>query len=408
MKITKLSLIAALAISAAFAGGDIEKPEVIIVPTPEVATTVDGLAKLYYMSSTPDSGTASTGSIGGVTLNVTHKLFDGVTANFSAVGTMNFSAENKSTNLMIEKVASGTLKNPTTGNRSTAGAFFNVANLTFNYGDTTIIAGRQILNSPMIGSYDWQMAPSSYEAYTVVNSSISGLTLVGTYLTKHRGQGNGDIWTDLTSTAVGIGNAKGQNWAGAAIYNAGDYGTLSAWYYNVDIFDYTQYYVDYGFKAYGMGLKVQYVGTTYGTTNASAGSAGPMVGTDNATAIGTEVSAEAYGWSLAVAYAQLAGNKTGYIDRDGLYTTSWMTQASLSYNGKDTATYKVTAKGDIFGLNTTLSYAGYGDDGSEIDAIFGYTYNKTLGAQVVYSSTTANTSGAKATNVVEVALTYKF
>ena len=405
MKITKLSLIAALAISAAFAGGDIEKPEVIIVPTPEVATTVDGLAKLYFMSVTPETGTATSGSAGGVTLNVSHKLFDGVTANFSAVGTMNFAPTTTADNITLEDTTATLLKN-TDG--ATAGAFFNVANLTMTYGGTTVIAGRQLINSPMVGGYDWIMAPGAFEAYTVVNSSISNLTLVGTYLTKWRPNRKGDMWIDLTSDQLQSTDGNSANWAGGAIYNAGDYGMLSAWYYNVDAHDYTQIYVDYGVKAYGMGVKAQYIATTYGT-----GATRDIANTDASSSYGVEVSAEVAGWTLAAAYNALTDGNTEYIGRDGLYTTSWNTQAGYQSNGAadTTTTYKVTASGDLFGLNTSVSYGGYGD-GNEIDAILNYSYNKSVGAMLVYTNVTPNAIGdgnsGTQYSTLEIAVNYKF
>ena len=403
MKITKLSLIAALAISAAFAGGDIEKPEVIIVPTPEVATTVDGLAKLYFMSNS----TASTsGSAAGVTLNVTHKLFDGVKANFSAVGTMNFAPTTTADNITLEKTTADLSKNV---DGATAGAFFNVANLTMTYGGTTLVAGRQLLASPLVGGYNWRMASGAFEAYTLVNSSISNLTLVGTYITKWRQNGAGDNWIDLTQIKNTAGNSA--NWGFGAIYNAADYGTLSAWYYNVDAHDYTQYYVDYGFKAYGMGVKAQYAGTTYATGNSRILNNGAT----STSVYGVELSTEVYGMKLVAALNSFTDGNTEFIGTNGLYTTSWNTlsiaPALLQKTDTSATAYKVAISGDVFGLDTMISYAGYNtdnsDNGSELDVIVGYNYNKTIGAQVIYSSTTA-TGTTTANNVVEVALTYKF
>ena len=73
----------------------------------------------------------------------------------------------------------------------TADAFFNVANLTATFGDTTLVLGRQLLESPMVRPFDWLLAPGSFEAYTVVNSSIENLTLVGTYIREYRGNNTG-------------------------------------------------------------------------------------------------------------------------------------------------------------------------------------------------------------------------
>ncbi len=75
------------------------------------------------------------------------------------------------------------------------GAFLNIANITAAYGDTTFVLGRQLLDTPMVQSFDWLLAPGSFEAYTVVNNSISNLTLVGSYIEAYRPNGKGtDFW----------------------------------------------------------------------------------------------------------------------------------------------------------------------------------------------------------------------
>ena len=395
MKITKLSLVASLAISSAIAGGDITMPPPVVE---ESATTIAGKLQAYYYTaesmSTPAGelfsdtnhqlGTA-------VTLDVTHKLFDGVKLNFSGVGFSNL------TNTSGYDMDS----NPT-------GAYMNVANITATYGDTTLIAGRQLIDSPMFGSFDWLLAPSSFEAITLVNNSISNLTLVGTYVTKHRGQDAGDAWGDLT--AIDDGN----NYAAGAIYSTDDFG-VSAWYYNIDAglaagndSKYTQAYADAYISYSGVKLEGQFVTTMYDTAVAVGTIPAVLVAPADSSAFGVKASTSIYDIDLSAAFAQIVDGNTAFIDRDGLYTSSWNTFASTTYQAGDSSTYKVAASTNLYGVDTEVSFAGYGDDGQEIDVILGYDATDAINFGAIYTNTTANNALADADQAVEIIATYKF
>ena len=176
MKWTKLSLVAALAVSSAVAGGDIVEPAVE-APVVEAAacnsdTTIDSKAVLYYytddnagLNSIFDKETSSLGAA--VTVDVSHKIMDGIIANVSGIGY---------TNLMNESLYFGGFE-AWTDNPKDTGAFLNVANITATYGDTTFVLGRQLMNTPQISGFDWVLAIGSYEAYTVTNTSIHNVTL---------------------------------------------------------------------------------------------------------------------------------------------------------------------------------------------------------------------------------------
>ncbi|RUM76095.1 MAG: hypothetical protein DSZ12_02505, partial [Sulfurovum sp.] len=187
----KLSIATALAVSIALAGGDIAPIESTSVVTPPIAvndchksTTIAGKLQGYYYTwegedlFKKESSQLATAA----TLDISHTFFDGLSANFTAVGY---------TNVMNKKA--GYLE------EHKDGAFFNVANLTASFWDTTLIAGRQLIDSPMFGSFDWLLAPSAFEAYTVINKSITNLTLVGTYVTKIRPNNTGDNFLKLTN-----------------------------------------------------------------------------------------------------------------------------------------------------------------------------------------------------------------
>jgi len=387
MKFTKLSLVTALTMSSAIAGGDIAPLEPV-VETPastskacNSATTINSKAVIYAYTTdaTPnDMFSKENTQVGtAVTFDVSHTLFDGITANFSAIGFANLTEDG------------GYMEGQETG------AFINVANITATFGDTTLILGRQLLNSPMVGGFDWLLAPGSFEAYTVANNSIENLTFIGTYLRTWRPNNSGNTWVDLTDIE------EGNNYAFGAVY---DNKTINAsvWYYNVDSGKaagntdyYTQVYVDGGYNFGVAKVAAQFVNTDYNTAESS-------------TLFGAKVSATIADIDLMAAYNRIQDNQAGFIGADSLYTSSWNTMTSHTWNGEDLDAFKVSASATFAGINTELSYAMYGDDGQELDAIVGYDITDCVNVSAVFSNTTANEVNADDINALEVYATYKF
>ena len=378
MKITKLSLVAALAVSTAFAGGDIAPVEPVVaapVADCDKDTTVNGKLKAHYYT---DDSLPFDGMFGdhhqlgtAATLNVAHKLFDNITLNFGAVGYVNLIKDADQDRGYSES--------------NKKGAFFNVANLTATYGDTTLIAGRQLIDSPMFGSFNWGLAPSSFEAYTIANKSISDLTLVGTYVAQHRANNTGDNWVKL----------KDNNFALGAAYGA-DALSASVWYYGIDHADYTQVYADAGYDFGSFNVAGQIAATDYDT------------GADS-TAYGLKAGAEFSGVKLMAAVSNVTDSAAGIIDRDSFYTSSWNTFGSQVFVAdEDTLSWKVGASTELAGANLEASYAGYGDDGSELDLILGYDITDSVNLGAAYTNTTKNEKNADDVNALEVFATYSF
>ena len=380
---TKLSLVALLAISSAMAGGNIAPVVAPIVVAPVVKvkacnsnTTINSKATAYYMTSdiAPnkmfDKKNSQLGTA--VTLDASHKFFDGLSANFSAVGFSN-------------GISTGTYMEG-----AKTGAFFNVANITANFADTTVILGRQLIDSPMFGGFDWLLAPGAFNGYTLVNNSISNLTLVGTYVDRRRKNNSG----------VNFDKLAGSNYAFGAVYANENLFDASVWYYNVDAGangGYKQVYADLGVSFSGAKVQGQYVTTNYANSTAA-----------DASAYGVKASYSIDSVGLYGAFAQIAKNSTGFIGVDSIYTSSWNTFASSVYKASDATTWKVGATADVYGISSELSYAKYGKNGSELDVILGYDATKTINLGLVYSSTKANAANSTATNALEFVTTYKF
>ena len=398
----KLSLVTILAINVAFAGGDIDPVEPV-AETPSVTaegdacnskTTINSKAQVYYYTH-DEAGKSdlfkapSSSSAGAVTFDVSHKLFSGLTANFSAIGYVNFG----------DKIG----KNDFEGQPN--GAYFNVANLTATFADTTFIVGRQLIDTPLVGGYDWLLAPGAFEASFVANKSIKNLTLVGGYLTKWRPNNSGNTWVNLVDID------DGNNYTFGAVYGT-DALKVNAWYYNVDagataatvtggVEDkYTAMYGDASYNFSIFNLAGQVVSTDYDTAKDSLA---------YAFKIGTEFS----GIGLSAAVSNTTDNKAGFVGLgDSMYTTSWNYMASnAAVENDDTLSWKVGATAKLAGLNAEASYAAYGDEGSEMDVILGYDLTKCVNVAAIYSATDydVNVDEQKDTdNAVEFIANYKF
>jgi len=374
MKFTKLSLVAAIAVSAAVAGGDIAPVapavETPAAPTTEACnanTTINGkLTAYYYSDDMVDLFDNDSSELAfAATLDVTHKFNANVAMNFSAVGYVN------------------TIKTGYQMEGNDNGAFFNVANITANYFDTTFVLGRQLLDTPMLGGFDWLLAPGAFEAYTAVNNSFENVTLVGSYVRTWRPNNTGDSFVTL----------DGDNWTLAAAYNDNTI-NASVWYYNVDALSYTQFYVDAGYNFGIAKVEAQYANTDYDNAEDSDVFAG-------------KISGEFSGIALMAAYANVSDNTVGYVGRDTIYTSSWNTMTSNSVGDA----FKVEAAGEYAGVSATASYAYYeyeqgNDEGHEFDVILGYNITKCIDANLVYSNTNYGT--ADDVNALELYANYKF
>ncbi|MDD2451689.1 MAG: OprD family outer membrane porin [Sulfurovum sp.] len=373
MKITKLSLITALAISSAMAGGDIAPVEPAVeTPSAEACnanTTIDGKATLYYITADAapfdlfDEEASKLGAA--ATVNVSHKIIENITANITAVGFTNLTDDGG----YYEGVENG--------------AYFNVANITASYKDTTLIAGRQLLGTPMVQGYDWLLAPGSFEAYTLVNTSISNVTLVAAYIDEWRPNNSGVDFMEL----------DGDNWTAGASY-AGKAFSASGWYYNVDALAYTQVYADVSTKLAGIEVAAQYAGTDWD-------------GADNSDAFGIKASTEVSGVSLMGAYNNVSDNVAGYVGWNGLYTNSWNTTVANSVGNA----FKVEAATEFSDLSLTASYAYYEyenalEEGHEFDLIAGYALTNCIALNAIYSNT--DYGDGENINQLEFIATYKF
>ena len=331
------------------------------------ATEVQGKGQVYYYT-TDNSGAGSlfekesTQSAAAVTLDVNHKITDGITANFSAVGHSHL----------------GDALGETKMEGSRTGGYFNVANLTGTFGDNTVVVGRQLLATPMLGGFDWLLAPGSFEAATLVNKSVDKFTFIASFVNKWRGNNSGDNFTKLADN----------NYAFGMVYN--DSVDANLWYYNVDALAYTQIYADVAKDLNGVVLSGQVASTDY-----DAG--------DDSLAYGFKVGTALSGVDVAVAYNHVEDRSAGMVGIDSMYTSSWNNFASQDVGDS----WKVEASKEISGVSTSVSFADYETNGNELDVILGYALSDNSSVDAIFTNTKYS-EDSDADNALEIIGTYNF
>ena len=197
---------------------------------------VSGDAKLYYYTDDKNAGdlfskttsAADTALRLGVTGDLAKHISFGVTG--YAVSTLGL--EN---NLVSNTWSSA---HTASGQGVADAAWLGELWIAGTYGNTTLKAGRMLLDSPLSFSETWSVAPNSYEAVVLLNQDLPDTTLVAVYA-GHSNEVDGDI-----SAVPGIDKIVGPNGkfgthgvSGANVFglinNSYKPLTAQAWYYDV-------------------------------------------------------------------------------------------------------------------------------------------------------------------------------
>lgn len=244
MKFTKLSLVAALAMNVAFAGGDIVE-EVVVVEAPVVAeSTITGNIKLWYGTSDINNGKlfsnnhdvafpgapiSNTFGDAYFDLAYTRDILDGaVTLNAGIAGVSTLGLQSDLVN------STWVNHGPTVVNEV---VWLNTFNAAIHLGDTTAVLGRQELATPFFYSETWNIATNTFDAAVLVNSSLPDTTLVAAYVGQGNGTGGGAV-VNLNDENFGGGHTKFTGaqksaYAFGAINKSISNTTLQAWYYQI-------------------------------------------------------------------------------------------------------------------------------------------------------------------------------
>lgn len=395
MKLTKMSLVAALLIgSSAFA---IEN------------TKVSGDAKLFYSTQDSDGydlfskgNVGDSGTYGEAALSV--GLTTDLTTGISAGATLNAI----STLGLYNNLVGGTW---TGGTEDTF--WFSEAWLAGTAGNTTAKVGRMQLDTPLVFSETWSVAPNTFEAGVLINTDVPDTTLVGAYV----GQSSGAavLGGGLSNATSPFASFHQGAYAIGAVNNSFEPLTAQAWYYNANKV-LTAYWLQADLACQlveGLSFGAQYTAQELKATGSETQSA-------YAAKLGYEMKDT---FSASVAYSQVddaagLGNVGANLDgsQSKLYTEAWWNYGVISQ--PDTAAYNVTVTAPVASYDlglyvtqaTTTDGVAVGTDADFTEATFevAKSYGPLdTGVYYIYTKNDTANSG-DAYNTLQVYLTYNF
>ena len=359
MKLTKLSLVAALALTAtsAFAIENVK---------------VDGQAVFYYQTVDSDAGSNSLFSkdnalnnIGpvnaGTTANVGVTV--GVTADLGAgfgAGVRGFYLDT----LGLEGNFVGAPQQIADAGDPIGGAgWLGEGYITYTLGNTMIKAGRQELDTPYAFTEKWNVFPTTFDATVIVNKDIQDITLVGAFISESNGHLSMDTFNSVGANAGNLGATRATQIGNGAYMLAGHYTgvantTINAYAYNLRSFA-TAYWFDAVTKFAGTDVfegitaKVAYTNVELDTAGAND--------TDAFTA---ELSTKVGNVALSAAYSDVSTGDVGIYNLAGAGIKTKLYTANIFGDGDeagatDTEAWKVKASGELMGVGVTAQYANY-------------------------------------------------
>lgn len=386
MKLVKLSLAAAMAMSAVMAGGDIAPVEPVVEAPAAKADygTVFGQARAFYIDRTYKNGISNNRNslaVGGY-IGYTTPSFEGLKFTVAAYGTYGFDIHNQDADVIGKDSYDPSLYGRNFDNY----AFIGQAYLDYTYANTNVKIGRQKLDTPMAGSDDTRMLPNLFEAAVLTNTDIQDTTLVLAHVTKETvgtfgsayygltdlglvsGYGVGPTsvdaygmsgdFTNMGVIALGAGNHTDGVTAAAAIYKGIPDLTLQAWdYYAHDIANIVYLQADYGWNC-KLDSDIKMVGSLQYINESDVGDS--LAGDINSNYWGAQLSATYGNFNAKAAYSQ-TDSGVGILSPWGgmpAFTQGMVTRHQFF---SDTDAWKLSAGYNFtqFNLNATVYYASF-------------------------------------------------
>ena len=334
MKFTKLSLIAALAVTSAVAG----------------ESTISGDAKVFY--GTTDAGNADlfnkNGATGdaSVSLDYSKEIADSITLNAGMTGISTLGLENT----LVSGVwaAAGD-----TGVEDTA--WIDVANVTAKLGNTTAVIGRQKLDTPLAFTETWNIVENTFDAFTFVNNDVADTTLVGSLVTR----ANGNSIANFNNLQGGMTDLGEGIYAAGVVTKLIPNTTAQLWYYDFAGSDNKKLWLQADSEV-ASGITV---GLQYAQAMVDAG--------DDSSIVAGKLAYDANGMGLYAAYSKADDKGTlGFANYGGyggskLYTEAWWNFGFVSKPGAQTIALGASA--DMNGVALTAQYNDVTNDSNAAD-----------------------------------------
>ncbi len=258
------------------------------------------------------------------------------------------------------------------------------------FGNTMIMIGRQIIDTPFLDSDDIGMIPNTFEAYTVTNQDIQDVSLMYTYVRNMSGVDAAipEKFTDING-GTGI-HIVGVNYEG--IENV----TLGGWFYklpNLAEFSYLEAGVENSYHRWHYALGAQVAFQDFSDRK-----------TANIFGFSANISHEESAFSLSLAYNKSsdAAADNGFGGGPFFSSSENMTLAEAGADG-EMFTYGVAWDMDeklTFSLFKADLYDAKNHDGYEVDMVANYKLSENLSFDAIYSNIdNTDVSGDKFDNV---------
>ncbi len=340
-----------------------------------------------------------------------------VTLNYGVTGVSTLGLENT----LVSNTWVGQSVGPKVG-AINDGIWIDTLNLAFmplsGVSNTTMVVGRQALDTPIVFSETWSIAKNTFDAAVAVNNDIVDTTLVAAWVGRSNGYDLVDRIAKVNTPALGLAatvdsDGISNNAFHRFLTNEGAYAVgavtkaipgvaAQAWYYIVPSTAQVGWLqADGSYEGFGLGAQYVY------TDAKDAGFA------DTGSAYAVKIGYNYEGLGLSAAYSSvdeysLVANVAG--SQSKLYTEAWWNYGQIGLIGDETDTVNVTAKYDMkdvanFGVYYTAADHKTAADLTEI-AVTAGTKLGNLDATLAYINT--DIDGADAVNEVQAYLTYNF
>jgi len=458
MKFTQLSLIAALAVSSAVAGGDIVPAETTVAE--EVSPwSFSGDVKFFYTTTDDDTAgidlfsQASAAGQAAVSADVGYAFADTWKANFGMTGIATLGLDDNIVSGVWLYAGANATNDPDAPTSIGDALWIDVANVTGTAfdGKATFILGRTELDTPFAFTETWNIANNTFDAAVAMINPMDKLTLVGAYI--YDGNGNGERISTLGGGFTGsdgyfpMADVDKGAWTVAAIGKF-DTVTAQAWYYDViDIAQAVWLQVDMNYNGFVIGGQYAYI-----DPSDLGDSMGADLGDYESSAFAAKIGYSKDAFDIWGAYSKVDegglvtisntatmlcdagwGGASGYASgQSKLYTEAWWNYGYVGLPGAETfavaGSYKANDALKFTAQYTSISDAlftlptlmageeNYSMDVSEFTVIADTSfYGLDVSLAYIYSDYTNNSidpviaeEGTRDNNTLQAYITYKF
>lgn len=382
-KITKLSLVAILALSSSLSA------DTLVEAFANAKVKGEIKAQFFEVEPLTDGKRDSILAVGG-NLNIVTDSYYGFTAGATFQTSHIIDIDTEGTNNFKDTM-------------DASGSVMSESYLMYTLAKTRIKIGRQYIGTPLVAGSSSRMIKQSFEAATLYNTDIPNTTLVASYVGKYQNRTDGaGSPGEFKKFEDGAYTIYAKNTSVKNLILKGQYLDVKGAMSGIDK-DAT--YLDAEYKIGGATVSAQYFNTTNGSED------GSMLGFKATGNIGS--------FNLTGLYTTTGSDGKVYngvgSGADASFTALPLHGGSVTYT-KDTDTTVGVVATNIVGV-TLVGYYGQvnTDDASlpyeKIDAVGGivqYAFNKNFSTKVMYESADFNENALEDDNIFRIYTSYKF